>query len=423
MRYFIECGYTKASDLNTGIQRVVRNIANVSLKGKSRANIQLVQLEGENIRAFRGPLEITPASANERKRYQTSNAPMRLLIRLKRSIVKRYDKLLRLAAPDRYYGGPKILPTPGDVLILIDSGWGLDETRAISTWKQSGGTIVSVIYDLFPITNPEYYEDELRIRFERWVELIASLSDGFVCISQSVANEWRTYLSARRGSSPQLPPIAHFWLGSDLEPSTHEDSTRVRHNIQLLFDGDAPVYLYVGTIEPRKNHIFAIDAFERLWASGSNALLLIVGRSGWRKDSILQRITSHPQYGTKLVKYEDVSDAELKFIYDNANGLIFTAKGEGFGLPLVEALQHGLPVFASDIPVFREIGRELIHYVDLGNPLNLTRKLSEHLSNGAPRLAKRESWITWEESTDEFWSAVTTVTSADSGLARHSPPR
>ncbi len=136
-------------------------------------------------------------------------------------------------------------------------------------------------------------------------------------------------------------------------------------------------YLTVGTIEPRKNHVLLVDAFERIWQRHSDARLLIVGRVGWLCESLVQRIRRHPQYQRSLFMFNDLSDSELEFCYQHAKAFLFPSHAEGFGLPVVEALQHGLPVLASDIPIHREVGQDFCTYFNRETPDELVRLISD----------------------------------------------
>jgi glycosyltransferase involved in cell wall biosynthesis len=78
---------------------------------------------------------------------------------------------------------------------------------------------------------------------------------------------------------------------------------------------------------------------------------------------LVARLRAHPERDRRLFWYEDVGDAELAALYAGATALLALSHGEGYGLPLVEAAQHGLPVFARDLPVFHEILGDYPHYL------------------------------------------------------------
>jgi alpha-1,2-rhamnosyltransferase len=181
-----------------------------------------------------------------------------------------------------------------------------------------------------------------------------SQSDGLLAISGAVADEVRAYMQGRI-ADPTPRHVDSFYLGAgfDVAAPGAVDVARVREVFQRC-SGD--VYLVVGTIEPRKDIGRILAAFEKLWAEGSVAALMLFGRPGWRSYDLIDKMHWHPELGRRLFWFEDGSDAELDFAYRHAAALIFASRCEGFGLPLVEAMQYGLPVLASDIPVFREIG-------------------------------------------------------------------
>ena len=112
----------------------------------------------------------------------------------------------------------------------------------------------------------------------------------------------------------------------------------------------------VGTLEPRKGHRIALDAFEALWADGLDVCLVIAGKHGWGVDHLAEAIRTHREFGKRLFWHERVDDAGLAQLYSDCDGLIAASFAEGFGLPIVEAGYFGKPVIASDIPVFREVG-------------------------------------------------------------------
>jgi alpha-1,2-rhamnosyltransferase len=161
----------------------------------------------------------------------------------------------------------------------------------------------------------------------------------------------------------------------------------------------------VSTIEPRKNHGYLLDAFERAWAAGSTARLCIAGRIGWKCDALLERIRNHPELNRRLFMFNDLSDTSLEYAYAQASALVFPSFVEGFGLPLVEAMQRGLPAMGSDIAVFREIGGEFMAYFDLLDPQSLADLIETYQRSGqfpAARDVADWRWIGWREASEQL---------------------
>jgi alpha-1,2-rhamnosyltransferase len=182
---------------------------------------------------------------------------------------------------------------------------------------------------------------------------------------------------------------------------------RVRPEINEIFArgrGPAP-YLTVGTIAPHKNHHFLLDAFDLVRADCPQTRWLLVGRAGWMCDDVMRRIKQHPAFGSSLLLLTDLSDAELRRCYQGCRALVAPSLIEGFGLPLVEALQHGLPVLASNTPIHREVGREDCAYFDLDDPAALTTIIRNiELDGRFPEVRRSGKYkpTTWQDSCREL---------------------
>jgi glycosyltransferase involved in cell wall biosynthesis len=438
MRYFIECTHTSESSLNTGIQRVVRNIVNQSQvraegagAGASQRDIVPVVYRDGALRMLPGLLPPPVAARPAPQPGYLDKAVLATKIYLRNVYVAARQLACALlpwapwvsflTAPRQQWGLTRILllprtllrqqqegaalpaiaPQAGDVLVLLDSSWHLDLWPAVHAAKAQGVAVVCVIYDLIPYTHPQFCDGPLVSVFNRWMAIALREADAFICISRTVADALVTLVPRLVPERTKPVLTSHFWLGSELDPRGTPAAPPA--DIAGIIASPDPVYLYVSTIEPRKNHAYALDAFEALWASGIRARLVIVGRIGWHCDALLERIHGHDEFGKQLFMLNGIDDHALSSLYDRANGLVFTSFVEGFGLPLVEALQRGVPVFASDIPVFREIAGEGVHFVNLDAPQSLQAAVAAHITAGAARLDAPVPWLSWKDSAAQFW--------------------
>ena len=123
-------------------------------------------------------------------------------------------------------------------------------------------------------------------RYRAWLRKALLESDSFLAISRTVADELADYVAAQ--GLPHRPGLKIGWFhcGSDL--ALRADAAP-RDKIKAAVAGDAPVFLAVGTIEPRKGQRVALRACEDLWARGRDVRIVFVGRRGWFEEAVVER--------------------------------------------------------------------------------------------------------------------------------------
>jgi glycosyltransferase involved in cell wall biosynthesis len=297
--------------------------------------------------------------------------------------------------------------SPGDVLLMLDASWArfADFHAAFRKARAARTTIATAIYDLLPLTLPEgNIVEGGREWFDGWLRDAIAQSDALVCISRAVADELIRYLDAQKLWRPGLR--VGFWhLGSNFTVPRGGAGPDSR----TAFVRDTRYVLMVGTIEPRKSHAAALDALETLWRQGDDLALVIAGAEGWMVSGLMTRLRQHPERGKRLFLLEHPTDQEIADLYEHAYGLLFLSKGEGFGLPLVEAASHGVPIVCSDLPVFREVAGDFATYVDADDAgilaSQLTAWLRRRRANDVPD-SRAMPRLTWEQSADALLRVV-----------------
>ena len=232
------------------------------------------------------------------------------------------------------------------------------------TLSRRGVRLCFVVYDMLPLLRPDWWPEEMSPKYERWLRTLANVADDICCISASVAEEVSQWveLTGMQGRYAQ-PAIRHFHLGADLSNSAPSLGWPEGYPaVQTALDNGTPTFLMVGTVEPRKGHAEVLEAFDRLWAAGHLMNLVVVGKEGWMVGDTLARFRSHERLGETFFWLDAASDECLEDLYQRATCLIAASEGEGFGLPLIEAARHGVPMIARDLPVFREVAGDAAYY-------------------------------------------------------------
>ncbi len=290
-----------------------------------------------------------------------------------------------------------------DILLLLDSTWYSEIWPSVAKARQKGVKVVAVIYDLIPITHPQFCDNFLATVFKNWFHDSLEHVDKYIGISQTVQKDLHAYMLKEFGEQINGKAFDFFHLGADFKYRI-ADTSHVRQDVVEVM-AQRPAYLIVSTVEPRKNHAYLLDAFDRLWEQGSNVSLVIVGRTGWKVEPLMERINQHPENGKHLHYWHDLNDDELFYCYQHAKMLLFPSIVEGFGLPIVEGLSNRLPVMVSDTPIHREVGGNRVGYFDLESPDDLYNKITKIEKEGIPEellVPADYKWLNWHESTEQL---------------------
>ena len=293
--------------------------------------------------------------------------------------------------------------TRGDIYLGLDLSAHL--TLAIHGYLKRlnilGVELYFVVYDILLVKHPEWWIEGTSKIFLQWLESIAVVATGFVCISHAVADEVREWLDANPPNRVEPLKIGYFHLGADIENSAPTTGIPKEALDVLKILESAPSFLMVGTVEPRKGHAQTLSAFEILWNEGLEVNLVIVGKRGWLVENLVERLSNHPMLGKCLFWLEVISDEYLEKIYQHSSAVIMASKGEGFGLPIIEAARHNIPLILRDLPVFQEVASEHATYFNGLEPDALSTTVVdwlEHDRQGKTPSSKNVRFLTWNES-------------------------
>lgn len=365
------------SDAKTGIQRVVRSL-------------------------LKEWLEHPPAGFRVEPVYATPTQSYRYARRFTANMMGFEDVWLQDAPID--YG-------PGDVFLSLDLEAHLaDVQRAFYQQLRNQGVQVKfLVYDLLCIALPQYFAPDMAKFFGQWLNVVLE-NDGAFCISKAVADDLSQWIAQQAPARRSKFAIDWFHLGADIQNSLA--STGIPDGAGSLIQklGASPSFLMVGTLEPRKGHAQVLEAFELLWKEGMDVNLVLVGTQGWLVDELILRLKKHEELGRHLFWLEGISDEYLEKIYAACSCLVAGSYGEGFGLPLIEAAQHGIPLIARDIPVFREVAGNHAYYFSGNTGQDLASRIKDWLDLkqiGQEPSSAGMPYLTWAQSARDLATLFT----------------
>ena len=298
----------------------------------------------------------------------------------------------------------------GDVFLGLDLQHHvvLQQASMYAEMRQVGVLVHFVVYDLLPILLPKAFSNGMPSLHTKWLGSLAQ-SDGLICISRAVADEMAEWLAVFGPQRARALKLGWFHLGADVAGSVPSKGLPPDASSLLSVFSARPTFLMVGTIEPRKGQMQTLRAFEKLWSNGVNANLVMLGRSGWNVELLSEILRIHPERNKHLFWLEGASDEFLEQVYANSTCLIAASEGEGFGLPLIEAAQHKLPIIARDIPVFREVAGDHAFYFSGLEPDVLAGAVQDWLARNNEGQAPQSidmPWLTWKQSAQNLLDVV-----------------
>jgi glycosyltransferase involved in cell wall biosynthesis len=267
------------------------------------------------------------------------------------------------------------------------------------------GKIVAACHDLIGLQFPQYFSRTAQLYWSRLQPKSMRHANHLLTVSNATKRDIVRLLNYPESKITVTPlaPKSIFTPARNIEAIT---SLRRTHNLP------SPYCLAVGTIEPRKNISFLIEAFST--AKRADQDLVIVGKRGWDWPVVEQRIRQlHLQDRVRVLEY--ISETDLVHIYAGATALLFPSRYEGFGLPVLEAMASGIPVIASTASSIPEVGGNAALYADpsdhdawreqisriIGDP-----KLREDLSQRGIIHARTFTWANTAQRTLEVINQV-----------------
>lgn len=256
---------------------------------------------------------------------------------------------------------------------------------------------VLTVHDLGFVDHPEFVSAKNGAFLRKWVPRSLQHADIVITISQfSKRRLMQEYgVPEQKIHVVAIPPVKR---------AAADDKIIKKYKLSSGY------LLFVGNIEPRKNIIGLLRAYENLPTELQNNFpLVLAGGKGWNDDEIVAQFELLKNKGLQIVQTGYVTDQEKAALYENATVCVLPSHYEGFGMPILEAMSYGKPVLCSDIPVFHEVADEAGLFFDQNNPKDIAAVISKVL--GSSELRKKLSlaskhriaaYKTWQDVAGDF---------------------
>jgi glycosyltransferase involved in cell wall biosynthesis len=281
----------------------------------------------------------------------------------------------------------------GDNRLYLNIGHtGLNSPGYASWCRREDVRPVYLVHDLIPITHPEFCRPGETEKHRERMRTVLATASAVIGNSQATIDELAGFAAAE---GRPMPPHTVAWLGSEESLATSISSPAPTR----------PTFVVLGTIEGRKNHETLLRVWTRLVERlGPKApRLLIIGQRGWEAQAVFDRLDRLENLQDAVIELNSCSDDDIAQHLSSSRALLFPSIIEGYGLPLIEALAAGVPVIASDLPVFREIAGNRPDYLDPRDEAAWERAILDYANDGSASRAAQMNRIegftptTWTE--------------------------
>ncbi|MEO5979184.1 MAG: glycosyltransferase family 1 protein [Chryseolinea sp.] len=239
---------------------------------------------------------------------------------------------------------------------------------------------IVTVHDLIFLRYPELYKRIDAKIYESKVAKACEIADQIIAISQQTADDLKTFLNVSPSRIKVIYQGCHQQFRQKVSTLDLEQ-VRSKHKMPSEY------LLNVGTLEKRKNVMLAVRALGLL-KDQLRLSLVIVGRETAYKQDVVQEAT---RVGVldQLIFLHNVAFHDLPAIYQGASIFLYPSFFEGFGIPIVEAIESGVPVISSKGSCFEEAGGPDSIYIDPAQPVDLAEQILKVMLD----IPKRQSMI------------------------------
>ncbi len=267
--------------------------------------------------------------------------------------------------------------------------------------------VTATIHDLAWKKYPETFTWKDRCKLDILLRRVIRRADKLIAVSEATKKDVLQYF-------PHLDPkkIRVIHHGFD-ETFFEQRLTQEDVDAQLLIRGlkTGSYILYVGALQPRKNLVRLIEAFEKMKPENPEARLVLAGEVAWLAEEILAQ-RERSLYKEDIILTGKVSFTELRALYQGARVFAFPSLYEGFGIPLLEAFASGVPVLTGNNSSLPEVAGDGALYCDVLSVDDIAEKMTLLWQNEATRIElvtkgkQRLTNFSWQQCAEQTLSYI-----------------
>ncbi len=265
---------------------------------------------------------------------------------------------------------------------------------------------VVTIHDLAYLYYPEDFTKKDLWQLKNWTKFAINKAKSIIAVSKTTKKDIiKNYKIEESKISVIYNGFEKSFKNSEIKNLDLNKNSKLKIKNFILF---------AGTIQPRKNIETLIDAFDKFVQTNHDFKLVIAGKKGWLYENIFEKVKVM-NLENKVIFTDHVSDPELIWLYKNAFCLVLPSLYEGFGIPVLEAMNFDCPVVTSFSSSLPEIGGDASLYFNPKNPDDLLEKLKSLKENKELRkelIAKGRQRIkdfSWEKCGEQTLKIIKTV--------------
>ncbi|HRE39127.1 MAG TPA: glycosyltransferase family 1 protein [Chitinophagaceae bacterium] len=261
-----------------------------------------------------------------------------------------------------------------------------------------------LVHDLAFLHYPSFIPKSHLLYYKRYTPKMLAKAKVIAAVSAFSKKD----ITSQYGTAADKINIVYSAAKEIFQPLTNEEKQATR----AKYTGGKEYFIYAGAIHPRKNLVNLLKAFSLFKKRQQSSMkLVLTGRLAWKYDSFVKNLKTY-KYRDDVVMTGYVNEEEIRKLVGAAYTMVYPSLFEGFGVPVLEAMQCDVPVITSLNSSMQEIANEAALYAEPESPADIAEKMmllykdeklrSQLIEKG--RVVVKQ--YSWEQSAERLWQSI-----------------